>query len=324
MNNSVTSDGGRAGLAEAPAFLRSPDRHGLLALHGDALVDPQGVQVGRKLGPVWSFLDRPDDFYEGRYNNRMRHIPRGDGFLATLPLRIVMQSYPTTVLAEVPKGATVVEIGCAGGVAWFGRRYRMIGMDLSLEALRLASEDYAFVLQCDATRMPLANASVDAVISSCLFEHLTIAQKQALLAEAARVLRPGGKLVFLYDLWTENPLIAGYRDVDPDRYTRMFLDHDGHLGYQSVDENRAHFRAAGLRIDREIFHERTPVLGNSVWKKFSEWPGWRGTLGRVCAALSSGAFRLPALALLSATDATLGRLFPQRFARGMITVASKQ
>lgn len=306
-----------------PDPLRSPGAHAALALRGEAIVDANGSQVGRRVGPVWSFMDNPDNFYDGRYNNSMRYLPRDDGWLATLPLRIVMQSYPTTVAAEVPKRATVVEIGCAGGVAWFGRRYRMIGMDLSQEALRLAAEEYDTVVQCDATEMPLADASVDAVISSCLFEHLTDDQKTALLAESVRVLKPRGKVVFLYDLWTENPVIASYRRADPDRYRRMFLDHDGHLGYQSVDENRAHFRRADLLVTREIFHERTPFLSNSVWKKFSEWPGWRGQVGRIGAVLTSGILRLPMLTLLSATDTTLGRLIPQAHARGMITVAVK-
>jgi SAM-dependent methyltransferase len=309
--------------AVVPNLLRSPGGAEPLHLDGDRLVDPAGALMGRKVGPVWSFLDEPDAFYEGKYNNRIRFVPKGDGFLATLPLRVVSQSFPTTVAAEVPKGGAVVEIGCAAGVAWFGRRFRMIGLDLSQKALEIASEDYELVLQADGTRMPLADGSVDAVISSCLFEHLTVDQKRTLLTECMRVLKPGGKVVFLYDLWTDNPVIAHYRAKDPARYQRMFLDGDGHLGYASVDENRFHFRAVGLRIDREIFHERTLVLTNSVWKKFSDWPGWRGTLGQIGAALTSGMLRLPAQALVSATDATFGRLFPKRFARGMITVASK-
>lgn len=306
-----------------PDPLRSPGAHVQLALEGDILVNDDGAPVGRRVGPVWSFMDKPDDFYEGKYNNRMRYVPRGEGWLATLPLRIVMQHYPITVVAEVPKGATVVEIGCAGGLTWFGRHFRMIGMDLSQAALQLAAEDYELILQCDATSMPLADGSVDAVISSCLFEHMTDNQKTALLSEAFRVLKPGGKVVFLYDLWTENAMIASYRRADPDRYQREFLDHDGHLGYRSVDQNRAFFRDAGLHILREIFHERTMFQSNSVWKKFSRWPAMRGRLGRIGAVLTGGPLRLPMLAALSLTDATLGRLFPQSHARGMITVAQK-
>ena len=304
-------------------LLRDPSGTSALRPDGDRLVNGAGQLVGYKVGPIWSFMESHNDFYEGRYNNRIRYLPRSNGILAKLPLRIVSQGYITTVATEVPEDATVVEIGCAGGVAWFGRRYHMIGFDLSQEALRMAAADYDAVLQCDATKMPLADASVDAVISSCLFEHLTNHQKQALLTESARVLKPGGKVVFLYDLWTENSVIAAYRKADPERYQRMFLDHDGHLGYQGVDENRAHFCDAGLHITREIFHERTPLQSNSVWKKFSQWPGLWGRVGRVGAALTSGPLRLPMMTLLSLVDITVGRLFPQSHARGMITVATK-
>ena len=306
-----------------PQPLRSPGGGAELSLQGDTILDMEGTRIGRKVGQVWSFLEVPDSFYEGKYNNRVRYLPQNDGWLATLPLRIVSQGYPTTVAAEVPEGGTVVEIGCAGGVAWLGRRYQMIGLDLSRTALEIAAKDYALVLQADGTRMPLADGSMDAVISSCLFEHLTVEQKRELTAECVRVLKPGGKVVFLYDLWTDNPVIAHYRRADPERYQRMFIDGDGHLGYSTVDENRDHFRCAGLHITREIFHEGTPVLTNSVWKKFSEWPGWRGRVGRIGSILTQGPLLLPVLTLVSLTDATLGRMLPLRFARGMITVAKK-
>ena len=315
-------DSSRINLA-VPAPLSCPGGGGPLARSGDALIDGAGIQVGQAVGHVWSFMGKPDDFYEGRFNSRVRYVPRGDGWLATLPLRIAMQNYPTTVASEVEEGANVVEIGCDGGLTWFGQRYRMIGIDLSRTALQLAAQDYSLVLQCDATSMPLADSSIDAVISSCLFEHLNDEQKTALLAEAFRVLKPGGKVVFLYDLWTENAVIANFRRADPARYQREFLDQDGHVGYRSVKENRAFFFDAGFRITREIFHERTPFLSSSVWKKFSQWPGVRGRLGRVGAVLTGGRLRLPMLAALSLTDATLGRIFPQSHARGMITVAER-
>lgn len=305
-----------------PEPLRSPKGH-RLEMDGEVLVCPEMGRVGQRNGLVWSFMEAPDAFYEGKFNNRVRFVPRSDSWLHTLPLRVVMQNYPTTVAAEIPSGASVVEIGCAGGLTWFGRRFRMIGMDLSHEALCVAAEDYDLALQCDATCMPLADGSVDAVISSCFYEHLTDDQKAALLQEAFRVLKPSGKVVFLYDLLTENPVIANYRRADPYRYQRTFLENDGHLGYRTIDANRAFFQAAGLKITREVYHERTPLLSNSVWQKFADWPGWRGILGRIGVVLTSGPLRLPMQALLVANDSTIGRVFPVRFSRGMITVAMK-
>lgn len=273
-------------------------------------------------GGVVSFLDQPDEFYEGKYNNRTRYAPRSHGLLATLPLRIV-QGYTTSVADALPPGATVVEIGCAAGIDWFARRYRMIGMDLSRAALASVAERYALAVQCNATAMPLASGSVDGVVSSCLFEHLSAQDKARLLAECQRVLKPGGKVVFHYDIRTDNPVIARYRRNRPDLYQRLFLDGDGHIGYAGIEDNRALFTTAGLAIAREAFHERTPLLSNSVWQKLSHWPGTAGRIGRIGARFTSGPAMLPSLGLIWLADATIGRLLPRRHARMMTTVAVK-
>lgn len=308
----------------APYPLCCPDTHSNLALENDDIFAAGGKRLGRRIGPVWSFMEKQDEFYEGKFNNRVRYSPKSDSWLATLPLRIVMQSYPNTVAAEVREGSRVVEIGCAGGLTWFGQRFRMIGIDLSYAALELAADDYELVLQCDATHMPLSDESVDAVVSSCLFEHLTDDQKSALVSEARRILKPGGKLVFLYDLWTENPVIANYRRADPKLYQRLFLDQDGHVGYRSIEQNRSHFRDAGFSITKEVFHERTPLLSNSVWTKFSKWSGIRRCFGRLGMLFTSGLLRIPALTVLMIIDSTIGKTFPASYARGMITVAKKK
>ncbi len=52
------------------------------------------------------------------------------------------------------------------------------------------------VLTASATTLPLGSRSVDAVISNYCFHHLDDDAKRLALAEIARVLRPGGRLVF--------------------------------------------------------------------------------------------------------------------------------
>jgi ubiquinone/menaquinone biosynthesis C-methylase UbiE len=52
------------------------------------------------------------------------------------------------------------------------------------------------VLTDTATALPLADGSVDAVISNYCLHHLGDDAKRQALAEIARVLRPGGRLVF--------------------------------------------------------------------------------------------------------------------------------
>jgi SAM-dependent methyltransferase len=306
---------------EAQALLACPIHHTALEESGEGFVCATCGEVGRRNGVVASFVTTPDPFYEGRYDNRTKYLPKDDGFWATLPLRIVLQGYPTAVAAAAPAGATVVELGCAGGVAWFGRRYQMIGVDLSAGALPRAAENYAMVVQADATRLPLRAHCADAIVSSCFFEHFDDAGKRALLQECRRVLKPGGAVVFYYDIWTEHPIIAAFRRRDPQRYAAEFLDQDGHIGYCSINSNGALFREAGFTIVRQSYHERTPLLANSSWQKLAHWPGLSGALARMGAAATSGPFLYPALAAIAAADTTIGRFLPRSHARCVLTTA---
>ncbi len=106
-------------------------------------------------------------------------------------------------LGEVA-GTDVLELACGTAyvAAWLARRgARPVAVDLSHEQLltarRLQREhDLSFPLvQSDAERLPLADGGFDLVVS----EHGAAAwcDPERWLPEAARVLRPGGRLVFL-------------------------------------------------------------------------------------------------------------------------------
>lgn len=59
----------------------------------------------------------------------------------------------------------------------------------------------------DLGRLPLPDASVDLIMSRSVFEHLTAPEQ--VYAEFARVLRPGGRIVFLTaNMWDYGTLVA--------------------------------------------------------------------------------------------------------------------
>jgi SAM-dependent methyltransferase len=120
------------------------------------------------------------------------------------------------VLGDVV-GRTVVELGCGAAPvsAHLARQgARVISIDLSfaqLSAARSAQEGVRpggaagprfRLVQADGEHLPLSDGSADLVVS----EHGVAAwcQPQAWVGEVARVLRPGGRLVFL----TNSPLSA--------------------------------------------------------------------------------------------------------------------
>lgn len=97
----------------------------------------------------------------------------------------------------------VVDVGCGTGIVTGRLRApgrRVFGADRSTGMLRLASARLpGAVVRSDAAALPLADASVDAVTMLWLLHLLDADTVGRVLAEAVRVLRPGGCVVTTVD-----------------------------------------------------------------------------------------------------------------------------
>jgi len=93
-------------------------------------------------------------------------------------------------------GAVLVDLACGGGLmAPYAARlgYRHVGVDLNLTALRTAREHGVLPVRGSVLEVPLADGCTDVVVAGEVLEH--VADDVAVLAECARLLRPGGTLV---------------------------------------------------------------------------------------------------------------------------------
>ena len=112
-----------------------------------------------------------------------------------------------TAVADLASGETVLDLGSGAGAdvllaaARVAPGGRAIGLDMTEEMLTLARSNAraAGVPNVEFVRgyledIPLPDASVDVAISNCVIN--LAADKRVVLAEAARVIRPGGRIAF--------------------------------------------------------------------------------------------------------------------------------
>jgi SAM-dependent methyltransferase len=159
-----------------------------------------------------------------------------------------------TAVADLHEGETVLDLGSGAGadVLISARRVgasgKAIGLDMTDEMLELARANAAQAgvanvefLEGYLEDIPLPEASVDVVISNCVIN--LAGDKHKVLAEAARVLRPGGRFAV-------SDVIA---DPDMDDATRADMAQwTGCIaGALTEDEFRSALAAAGL-VDVEI------------------------------------------------------------------------
>ena len=110
-----------------------------------------------------------------------------------------------TAVAELQEGETVLDLGSGGGIDVIlsarrvGETGLAFGLDMTDEMLALAQANAAeagvrnaIFLKGVIEEVPLPAASVDVVISNCVVNLST--DKAAVLAEIARVLKPGGRI----------------------------------------------------------------------------------------------------------------------------------
>lgn len=185
-----------------------------------------------------------------------------------------------TAVAELRDGETVLDLGSGAGgdVLISARRVaptgKAIGLDMTDEMLELARANaaQAGVANVEFIKgyledMPVAEASVDVVISNCVIN--LSADKPRVIAEAARVLRPGGRFA-ISDVIADADMDAATR-ADMQAWTgcvagaltraefEQALTHAGLIDVEIRETHRVHEHAASA-----IIRARKPATLNSL------------------------------------------------------------
>ncbi len=219
----------------------------------------------------------PLDFYEEYVR---RHVPyhRNPRGLKGLILRVLPYwSYREWRFWRryVPRCETLLDLGCARGREIFAQRAgRTIGVDIARNALVDCASHYTLAVRAELAPLPFADHSVDCVVTSHVMGHIPSEEKDGLVAEMMRVLKPGGRSIHWIETDSTHPLVT-WAKKDPVLYRKAFIDPDGHIGLEMGRDVIARFERRRFRVLRLVYSDSGPFHPRLMVKHFDN--GYRET-----------------------------------------------
>jgi SAM-dependent methyltransferase len=236
------------------------------------------------------------------------------------------------VYDNVRAGSSVLDLGCGAGMLALLKRkgVTLAGVDLSSEgALASRRNGYDFTCSAELSRLPFADDSFDYAVSLDVLGHVDFGEKDAVLAEIRRVLRPGG--VTLHGVECTDRLAQKPYGEMSEEELRRFVAVDGHVGLEEEHEHAERFRRFfrevawepryALCLSSEEFIKQRDEYGLPFESDFveylrglshSERRAFDMAMGYVFAKVSDLGVRLPRSGLyvfLKASDAPLGPFY---------------
>lgn len=260
------------------ALVRCPDCHGALvrAAAGDGLLCQSCGRTYRT--PQNEYLDlRPADQFaeQTKYLDEALHADARHERVSPPLLGSKIRNDMLRKFLQLAPGDLVVDLGCGSGRALVWNRdlgAETIGIDISPFFAAEARQAVPLLLG-DLRRLPFADDTFDKAWSLDVLEHLSPDALRGMLAEANRILKPGGTL-FVYTHVRKNAAIAvglrwinklarglerlGLIDMRQERLRKS--DHLNPLA--DVPDLERVARDTGFRIARITFY--TPIVGGFV------------------------------------------------------------
>jgi ubiquinone/menaquinone biosynthesis C-methylase UbiE len=147
------------------------------------------------------------------------------------------------VYDNIRSGSDVLDLGCGAGMLALLKRkeVNLIGVDLSTEcALAAKRNGYDASFSASLTQLPFADNSFDYVVTLDVLGHVASEEKDAVLTEIKRVLRPDGVTMHGIECTDQD----GRRRFDEmnEEELRRFVEIDGHVGLEEEQQHAERFR----------------------------------------------------------------------------------
>lgn len=142
---------------------------------------------------------------------------------------------------NVRAGSSVLDLGCGAGMLALLKRkgVTLTGVDLSSESSLAARRNGYDFTATALSRLPFPDDSFDYVVSLDVLGHIGFEEKDAVLSEVKRVLRPDGITMHGIEC-TDHAAQKNYDEMSPEEL-RRFIEVDGHVGLEEEQEHGKRF-----------------------------------------------------------------------------------
>jgi len=150
------------------------------------------------------------------------------------------------------KNNLILDLACGAGRAYFREYGEVVGIDLSLRPLEVAKEKYDLVILGGVDKLPFPDGIFDYVVSSDFFGHVRNEEKNKIIKEIYRILKPGGKTLHVIETDSENTWFK-FAHKYPELFQKYFIDQiGGHIGLEMPNKVIERWRENNFEIVKAV------------------------------------------------------------------------
>jgi len=186
---------------------------------------------------VLSFVEN-DLYYEGKFG--LRNVKKSNfynffynlySFISVSTINYRNKHKKLLNKFKKNKKFNTLDLGCGGGNIDLARSSYVIGVDISRSSILVAKKIYGEVYQSNVINLPFQNNFFDCVFSSDLMGHIAQHDKNEVIDEIYRVLKPNGLTIHYIEISSKKGIDAWAKN-NYDLYKKYYIEKEGHYGLE--------------------------------------------------------------------------------------------
>lgn len=240
--------------------------------------------------------NKNESFYEGKFAKTENWHGSKMLFLPILH-KLARQRLFARYLKRGKREKIILDIGCGGGNDLYTRYGNVWGLDISRASLSAAAKVYPKTIFASADKIPIKDNTVDVILSADLLGHLPSELKDRVIIETYRTLNAGGQALHYSEIKGDD-IFGRWAKQYPREYKKYFIDQDGHLGLELIEDLANRFERAGYKIIKVIPLFKLPFDLTEYCKRFDNEFRQKSQVVNCAVATASSISKIKPLKLL--------------------------